>query len=159
MNNSNSNENYSRLIESLSISKNLFERSGNIVSIIGVFFNLNSLCIIKDNSLNFKFYDFLWCRCFCNLVVCFFGIFFNPVLLESIICKGSVRPNYWELYLQLFFVAVPLRIALMSSAISDVLLILNRVALLCYNKLSLFYELSIKVSYFLKHTIINFFFR
>jgi len=138
--------NDSEVISTIATAKNLLENYEiHIVSVIGVLFNFHSLFIIKNYIPNFKFYDFFLCRCVCNLVVCFFGIFFKLALIESIICEECMRPSYLQLYLQVYFVCIPLRIAFLSSAVSDILLIMNRVALLYYRHLSAFYTLSVRV--------------
>ena len=138
------------MISKIATAKNLLENYEiHIVSVIGVLFNFHSLFIIKNYIPNFKFYDFFLCRCVCNLVVCFFGIFFKPALIESIICEECMRPSYLQLYLQAYFVCIPLRIAFLSSAVSDILLIMNRVALLYYRHLSA-YNRNWKLSCFVK---------
>ena len=148
----NSYTNNSELIKSLTETKDILENYGiRLISIIGVVFNTYSLNVLPrkkaDQSLTFKFYDFLWCRCFCNLLVCFFGIFFNPNIKLSLSCK-ECQSDYWQLYLQVFLNVIPLRIAFMSSAISDILLILNRVALLFDKRSNYLYKISIKVGIF-----------
>lgn len=44
-----------------------------VVSIIGIFVNLLGLLVLRNKDLEEKFYDCLYWRCFCNLVVCMFG--------------------------------------------------------------------------------------
>ena len=140
--------NNSQLIEALDIVNGTIASIISVVSALGVLFNAYSLCLLLNKKLKFKFYDFFRCRCICNLVVCFVGTFTKAVYYRT------SKNNYWSVYFQIFVFAIPLRIALMSTFISDILLILNRITLLFGKKMSIFYRLSKKVS-----TVYSFLFR
>lgn len=116
-----------------------------IVSGVGVIFNYYTLYALNHSRLRFKFHDFLICRCCCNLVVCLLGIFYNQDVNPLWLCN-ECKIDYWLLFLQAYLVQISIRAALMASAISDILLINNRIALLFNKKESRFYTLSKKVS-------------
>ncbi len=46
------------------------------MSILGVTFNILSLLVLMDLNLTHNFYDFLRCRCVCNLTVCTIGLLY-----------------------------------------------------------------------------------
>ena len=141
----NQSSNKSEFFNSLAITNEIIGGHGiRLVSIFGVLYNIHNSFVLRDKRLKIKFYYFLRCRCFCSLVVCILGCFLNPKITDPLVCQEI--KEWWSFYLQLFVVGIPFRIALMSSFISDILLILNRVALLFDKKLSKFYLLSKKVS-------------
>lgn len=109
-----------------------------IVSIVGTVLNLFTLLLLTNNAFKHKFYDFLRCRCFCNLIVCAFGIVYVDVF-----CRGC-PVNYARLLLYSNLVHIPLRMAFLASAISDVLLIINRLSMLFNRKESGICKLSKK---------------
>lgn len=116
-----------------------------LISIIGTVFNSFSLKVLHNVKYELKFYDFLRSRCVTSLFVCFLGIF---LFSSSVPCQRCLF-DYWTLYLQFYLVFIPLRIALMASGISDILLGLNRVAVLYERKKCFFYSISkIVTSYF-----------
>jgi len=47
-----------------------------IVASTGFLVNLSSLIIISFGKLKLKFYDFLWCKVFCDCILCGFNISF-----------------------------------------------------------------------------------
>lgn len=96
------------------------------VCVIGLLFNFYTLKALLDERLKLKFYNFQRCRCFCSVCICLLGIFYPSYPLEALI---------------------PLRMGFLASAISDILLILNRVVLMYDQKKSIFYALSKKVNY------------
>ena len=109
------------------------------ISIIGILFNIFTIILLVDKRFTHRFYDFLRCRCVCNLFVCLFGSYF------MIFPDQGVVFNYNQLYLIWLGNQTPLRGALLSSFISENMLILNRIANLYNNKTSVFYSLSKKV--------------
>jgi hypothetical protein len=130
----------SDLVKALITSREIIEEYGyRIICSIGIIINYVSLRILQNKQLKFKFYDFFRCRCFCNMLVCFFAAFTSPLYTNK-------QYEYWKLYLLLYFDVIPARVALLASFISDILLILNRVALLFGRKSSAFYTLSKKAS-------------
>lgn len=110
------------------------------VSIIGTLFNIITIIVLTTRFFDHKFYNFLRCRCICNLGVCLFGIFFEGLP------KSEVAVEYLTLYNQWFLVFFPMRVFFLASAISDNLIILNRLATLYEKNNSIFFTLSKKVS-------------
>jgi len=110
------------------------------ISIFGILFNIFTIILLVDKRFNHRFYDFLRCRCVCNLFVCLFGSYF------MIFPDQGVVFNYNQLYFIWLGNQTPLRGALLSSFISENMLILNRIANLFNNKTTVFYSLSKKVS-------------
>lgn len=90
------------------------------VSMIGTILNLLTIILLNSHKFKHKFYNFLWCRCVCNLLVCVVGIF-----TQSSPCEFCLY-DYLDLYFLMYGVLFSTRIALFASAISDNLLILNR---------------------------------
>lgn len=109
-----------------------------IISAIGVLCNLFGVTILSNRKLKNKFYDFLWCRCFCNLVICFFGVFFKNLKIPN---------DYRSLFLQWYFLILPSRILFFTSSISDLLLILNRLFFLFHKTNSSLMKLPKWVSF------------
>ena len=110
------------------------------VSILGVTFNILSLLVLMDLNLTHNFYDFLRCRCVCNLTVCTIGLLYAS-FGDSRLCGTS----YGTIFVSLSVLYFPLRNAYYASVISDNLLILNRLLNLFDMKGSLFFKLSKKV--------------
>lgn len=116
------------------------------ISTVGTLFNAFSLIVLNHKNLStIRFYHFLRCRTFCNLVVCFFGVFYKKVA-----CKEVCHFNYESLYLTWFVIILPTRIAFSASVHADILLILNRLTLLSESKQTIFYSIS-KKAYFLNN--------
>lgn len=113
------------------------------VSGIGSLINIATIMVLTNRKFMHNFYDFLRCRCACNLVVCLCGIFFHEI---------PDLDTHTEEYLSLIFIwfafFIPMRIALLASFISDNLLIVNRLATLYDRSISVFYKLSKKVGFY-----------
>lgn len=130
------------VVLALDLTQEIMINSSRIVSIIGIFVNLFGLLVLRNERLVEKFYDCLFCRCFCNTVVCLFGtIHYKRVFIE--------RPmNYSLAFFHAYFYFPLTRVAFMASIICDVLLILNRLVLLFGKRTNVFFILSKKVNYF-----------
>jgi hypothetical protein len=111
----------------------------NGVSFIGLVFNISTLIVLAYPKFRHKFYDFLRCRCICNIVICIVGSFFDELP------QRYTTVEYSSLYIYWFFIGLPMRIVFLASAISDILLISNRFITLNNRKSSVFYTLSKKV--------------
>ena len=106
------------------------------ISAIGITFNAVTLFVLSNQNFKHKYYDFLRCRCICNLVVCVTGAMYKDLTMRD------TESDYYELFYEWLVVNLPKRIAFFASAISDILLILNRYVTLCDKKKSVFYRLS-----------------
>lgn len=113
-----------------------------VIAAFGVLFNLATILLLFNKRFKHKFYDFLQCRCACNLIVCLLATISCLGLLPCIGCED----DYASLVILTFVWAFPGRMALMASAISDNLLILNRLVTLYQWKNSIFKKFSKKVS-------------
>lgn len=91
------------------------------ISAFGIIFNLFSLFILKNKRLKHNIYKFLWCRTFSNLIVCAFGCLY--IHTSCIVCENSSHDYLFTLW---YLFLIPLRMAFTCSAISDIVLILNR---------------------------------
>ena len=109
------------------------------VSVIGTIFNIITIIALATRFFDHSFYNFLRCRCVCNLGVCVVGIFFydNPKQHESV--------EYLPLVFNWFFATIPMRILFFASAVSDNLIVLNRMDTLHEKRNSIFLTLSKKV--------------
>lgn len=110
------------------------------ISMVGIFVNLFGLLVLRNKHLEEKFYDCLFCRCFCNLVVCLFGSFHHRP--SCMMCPNNFL---FEVYQRSFYYPWS-RIALMASIICDILLILNRLVMLFNKRNNVFFTLSKKVN-------------
>ena len=119
------------------------------ISIVGIFVNLFGLIVLRNRHLEEKFYDCLFCRCVCNLVVCLFGCLHNVLP-----CKMCPTYFVW-LFLKLYVHMLGMRIAFFASVICDILLILNRMLLLLDRKNSVLYKLSKKVIYYFMSQLVE----
>lgn len=145
----------SGLIASLTSAKDTLDTYPfRIVSGVGVIFNYYTLYALNRYRRRYKFHDFFICRCFCNLVVCFLALFYKQDLPGLVLCS-ECKMDYWILFFQSYLAMILIRVALMASAISDILLINNRIALLYNKKESRFYTLSKKVSIVMFHFTSN----
>lgn len=110
----------------------------NGISIIGTILNIiyifSLFCVKRDYTA----WNFIRCRCICNLLVCFFGVFYTK--LPEMDCLTD-----YKTLLTMLFIDWSIRIYLFSSLISDNLLILNRLAHILNQTKSRLYTLSIKV--------------
>lgn len=136
--------NESETVASLVQATNMIIKYGlPAVSGTGILFNTATIFVLS-NRKKFKnnFYDFLICRCFCNLVVCCFGVFYEKTLNCS-----TCEYDYTHLFLNWYVLHFPIRVAFMASIISDNLIVLNRLANLYNYTTSLFFKLSKRVSF------------
>lgn len=113
----------------------------NGVSLVGIFFNIVTITVLATRFFEHKFYNFLQCRCICNLAVCLTGVFFKEL------ANRGEEVEYLPLFLNWFVINIPMRIFFLASVISDNLIILNRLTNLYNKKESIFYGLSKKVSF------------
>jgi hypothetical protein len=93
-----------------------------LVSGTGVILNISSLILLKDKKLKHPIYDHLWCRGLCNLIACIFGtanLLFYPTGTEQ---------SFEMIFITYYVVGIPMRIAFLASAFSELSLILNRLA-------------------------------
>lgn len=111
------------------------------ISGFGLLVNLVGLLVLRNKRLEEKFYDFLFCRCFCNLIVCLFGSFYNRPACPK--CPT----NYILACVQIFLYQPWSGIALLASLISDVLLIFSRLLFVFDKRTNVFFELSIKFEF------------
>lgn len=104
------------------------------ISLVG--FILNSLTLIllirsRLTRLNTSFYDSIFCKCFTDIVVCFFGTIYMNGVCRCIGAKqiGQEWSGIYS-YEYIFFVSyigIPsLRVSLLASAYSELALIINR---------------------------------
>lgn len=112
----------------------------NGISLIGSVLNMITFCNLFNAKRQYTFWNFIRCRCICSILVCFLGSFYT--IVPDIDCVTD-----YETLIKSLLIFVPLRIAIFASFISDLLLILNRLAQLLNKKNSMFYALSMKVSY------------
>lgn len=115
----------------------------HVISSIGVILNIGHILNLLYTDCKYKCYSFIKCRIFCNLVVCIFGILFIEIIPNQ-----NCVTDYAKLKTNWFQIILPLRAALYSSFVSDILLILNRRAHIYAYENNKFYELSMKVSIF-----------
>jgi hypothetical protein len=100
------------------------------ISAAGVLFNLLTIIVLhKKNIFKHSFYEFLRCRCICNLLVCLVGIYFQR---PDKFCENCVA-NYIEICINWFAVIIPGRIAFLAAIISDILIISNRLSTISSN--------------------------
>ncbi len=104
-----------------------------IISAMGLIFNINSMIICSNNKLTHKFYHYLWCRGLINSIVCMFGIFFLQM--------NASPQSYLLVFATVFIINIPLRLAFMASAFSELALIINRLSVVG-NKKNFFSEMS-----------------
>ena len=90
------------------------------IGFVGVVLNLLSLIVMSNKSLIHQIYTFFWCRQFCSLIVCVLAYGWVNTL------EFDVPHTYNYQFYSHTIISVPFRLALTSSAISDVILILNR---------------------------------
>ena len=109
------------------------------ISVIGTLFNISTIIVLTRPKFRHNFYNFLRCRCCCNLFVCLVGIFFYDLPDIETQCDYISLLFIWNVTI------LPMRVAFLSSFISDNLLVLNRLLNLYEMKSSIFYRLSKKV--------------
>jgi len=142
----------SEIVQGLDLARDIIINYGSRgISIVGICVNLFGLKVLQDKRLEEKFYDCLFCRCFCNLIVCLFGSLHHRA--PDI---GS-QVNYVLGCLQVYLYFPSSRIAFIASIVCDVLLIFNRLLLLFNKKDCWFCTLSKKVVFILMlHVAINY---
>ncbi len=87
---------------------------------IGLLSNSFTLYLLSHKNMIHPMYAFLWCRTFCNLIVCLFACgWVHPLAIDE-------PDTYANKFYMLYVIAIPTRIAFFASAISDIILILNR---------------------------------
>ena len=91
-----------------------------VVSGLGIFLNLIFLRLLLNKKLKNSIYNYLWSRSFCNTIVCIFGLAYMDAPVQKV-----ERPLYLLIH-ELYIIGFTLRIALLASAFTDCLLILNR---------------------------------
>lgn len=134
------NNTTSEIVLALDLAREILINYGSrAISTVGILVNIFGILILQNKRLQEKFYHCLFCRCFCNMVVCLFGSLHNG--LPCMKCQG----DYTLTGLQMYFYYPWTRIALIASIICDVLLILNRLLLLFDKRNNVFYTLSRKV--------------
>lgn len=131
----NSSSDYSALIRGLNPVSNVIGFY-IIPSVSAVGFILNSLTLIliarsKLTRLNTSFYDSFFCKCFTDIVVCFFGtVYLNGVCKCLLVTEIGREWSRGYSYEYIFFVSyigiANLRVALLASAYSELALIINR---------------------------------
>ena len=93
-----------------------------VITSIGCICNFMFLILVSHKSLKHKFYDCLWTKAFCDLIVSIIGIgYLNNACVECIKDR-----TYWALFYNLYMIKIPLRIALVASTYTEIYLILNR---------------------------------
>ncbi len=103
-----------------------------VISGIGILLNILSLIVIIDKRFKHSNYSHLWCRTFCNLIVCIFGVFylnFNSMASEQ---------SYEYLFVSLYVINIPMRTSFLASAFSEITLILNRLLVIKKKKKTFF---------------------
>jgi len=107
-----------------SIAKSSFEYQSTyinrMISFLGVILNSLGLVIMMNKTLIHPMYNFTWGRTFCNWLVCLLGCGWVQTL--NIDQPGG----YYQRAYSMYAFAIPIRIALFASSISDLMLILNR---------------------------------
>ena len=108
------------------------------ISALGIILNVLSLIVIMCKQLSHDFYDFLRCRCICNLVVCVFALGYTRVVFSECVQDFRLIAFQWS-------GNVLIRTVLLASSISDNLVIINRFLTLYNKNNSIFNRLSKKV--------------
>ena len=106
------------------------------VSAFGFILNLLTVTLLarsKLSRLNTTFYESFFCRCFCDIIVCLFGItnmnfvcVFKCNLVTEIGSVWSSSTTYEQLFFIAFIEFPGVRISLLASVYSEISLILNR---------------------------------
>lgn len=125
----------------IKVSDLIFEFGINGVSSVGSVVNIITILLLTNKKFDHKFYNFLRCRCICNLAVCLVGIFIKTMPKKDMVVE------YLPLFYQWFVINLPARVFFYASSLSDNLLILNRLANLDKKRDSIFFSLSKKVSF------------
>jgi len=91
---------------------------------IGILVNLCFVIILSHRTFSHKIYDFLWCRQFYSLFTCL------SVASSNGFCFDCDYDSEWLTFYSLY-IAVTIRVFLLASFISDILLIFNRYFEVC----------------------------
>ena len=92
-----------------------------VVTGLGIIFNMCLLRLLLNKRLTHTMYNYLWSRAFCNMIVCLFGLVYMDFPRQII----SQLP-YYRLIYQAYMITALIRTAFLASAVSDILLVLNR---------------------------------
>ena len=128
--------------EDLDITIKLYQASSIIayyvltpISAFGLILNLLTVILLERSKLtrlNTTFYESFFCKCFCDLCVCLFGIVnmnfscYKCILVTDIGNAWSSNSSYEYIFF-ISFIEVPgMRVAMLASAYSEIALILNR---------------------------------
>lgn len=122
------------------IAMDIFKYIIRSVAAVGILLNLLTVILLFSKKFEHKFYDFLQCRCVCNLIVSLFTVYTSPLQ-----CRGC-EDDYTSLFINIFVIQWPTRSAYLASAVSDNLLVLNRLVNLYQSRDSVFNTLSKKVN-------------
>ncbi len=86
----------------------------------GVLLNLLFAIMLLHKDLKHKIYDFFWCRCICNFMVCLLAVGYVSN------CFSCLYESYWSAIYGWFIFATNLRVFSFASFVSDIFLVLNR---------------------------------
>jgi hypothetical protein len=114
------------------------------MSVIGTLFNITTIIVLRRNIFKGSFYEFLRSRCVCNILVCLICCFYKK--LDSM-CEGC-EDDFVDIYINWVVFCLLLRVAFFASFIADILIVLNRLAMMFDRKNSFFYALSKRVNIF-----------
>ena len=89
---------------------------------IGVVTNFCFLIVLSHKSLKHKFYENMWVKTFCDWIVCLIGVGY----LNNSSSRFIENARYWCLFYKMCIIKMPLRVALVSSTLAEIYLILNR---------------------------------
>ena len=97
----------------------------SIVSLVGFFLNLASINLLTNKRLKHKFYKYLKCKSICDTAVCLLGIgYLNSNCFQ---CVDGSYGTFAMLFYKLYIIKFAYRITLLSSALSEIYLNLNRI--------------------------------
>ncbi len=105
------------------------------ISIAGVILNFSSLVIVLNKDLNHFIYNYIWCRFFCNVVVCVTGAGYVKL------CTTNCNQTYFTVFYQMYLNGIPMKVAMFASTMTEIFLILNRIYILnkrssCFSNIS-----------------------
>ncbi len=106
-----------------------------IISGFGIALNILSMIICFNKKLTNHFYSLLWCRSLINGAVCLFGVSFLQL------SAPPVPQSYALAFATVFIINLPMRITFFVSAVSELLLIMNRLYVI-ENKTNFFSKMS-----------------
>ncbi len=97
-----------------------------LIGTLGLIFNSFCLYALFQKKLTNKIYAFFWCRTFFNLIICLFAIGWVDTKLLAANKIFDSSDSYSKKFYIWYVFAIPMRIALFSSIISDVVLVTYR---------------------------------